>query len=65
MERSRLTGTENVSQENSKVKSMLVLSFHIIGTVPIKFVPAAHAVNYAYYCDFNGDCVKTCGNGIT
>jgi hypothetical protein len=44
----------------SEVKSMLIIFFDIKETVYNEFVVAAQTVNFAYYCDFYGDCMKMC-----
>jgi hypothetical protein len=60
MEKSKLTETakKKVRQVKGKVKNMLIISFNIKGIVHKEFVLAGQAVNFTYYSDVYGDCMK-------
>jgi hypothetical protein len=49
-----------VRQVKSRVKSMLITSYHIKRIVYNEFVLADQTLNSAYYCDFYSDCLKMC-----
>jgi hypothetical protein len=51
MEKSKLTETEKARQVKSKVKSMLIIFFHIKGIAHKEFVLAGQTVNSVYYYD--------------
>jgi hypothetical protein len=44
----------------SKVKNILIILFDIKGIVHKEFILVSQTVNFAYSCDFCGDCVKMC-----
>jgi hypothetical protein len=47
-------------QVKSKVKSMLIIFFHIKGTLHLEFIQAGQTVKSTYYCNFYSNCVKMC-----
>jgi hypothetical protein len=47
-------------QVKSKVKSMLIIFFHIKSIIHKEFVLADQTANSAYYCDVYGDCFRMC-----